>query len=95
LTPTTRPLDPALVEAVGRLRPGQRIRITQTIRVGRKSWPATVTGTFRAVGSLVTGLATHRVPEDDVIVPTIHFTKDPHGELSSVALDEHSKIEIL
>jgi hypothetical protein len=95
LVPTTHPLDPALVETVQRLQPGQRIRITQTVRVGRKSWPATVTGTFRAVSALVTGLATDRVPEDDIIVPTIHFTKDPHGELSSVTLDEHSKIEIL
>ena len=94
LTPTTHPLDPALVETVGRLTPGQRIRITQTVRVGQKSWPATVTGTFRAVNALVTGLATERVPQDDVVVPTVHFTKD-NGELSSVALDEQSKIEIL
>jgi hypothetical protein len=42
----------------------------------------------------VTGLATERVPEDDVIVPTVHFTKD-NGELSSIALDERSKIEIV
>jgi hypothetical protein len=94
LAPTTHPLDPALVETLGRLQPGQRIRITQTVRVGLKSWPATVTGTFRAVSALVTGLATDRVPQDDVIVPTVHFTKD-NGELSSITLDEHSKVEIV
>ena len=87
-------MDPALIETLGRVQPGQRLRITQTVRVGQKSWPATVTGTFRCVRALVTGLATDRVPEDDVVVPTVHFTKD-NGELSSITLDEQSKIEIL
>lgn len=94
LAPTTHRLDPALLETLRRLRPGQRIRITQTVRVGQRSWPAVVTGTFREIKALVTGLATERVPEDDIIVPTVHFTKDS-GELSSVSLDEQSKIEIL
>jgi hypothetical protein len=94
LVPTTRPLDSTLVETLRRLQPGQRIRITQTVRVGQKSWPAVVTGIFRSVSALATGLATDRVPQDDIIVPTVHFTKD-NGELSSVALDENSKIEIL
>jgi hypothetical protein len=94
LTPTTRPLAPALVEVLRRLRPGQRIRLTQTVRVGQKIWTTTVAGTFRSVSSLVTGLATDRVPQDDIIVPTVHFTKDS-GELSSIALDEHSKVEIV
>ena len=45
---------------------------------------AIVTGTFRHANFLVTGLATDRVPEDDIVVVAVHFTKDPHGELSSV-----------
>ena len=94
LPPTTRPLDPALVELLGRLRPGQRIRITQAVRVGVKRWTATVAGAFRSVNALVTGLATDRVPEDDIVVPTVHFTKD-NGELSSIALDENSKVEVV
>jgi uncharacterized protein YhdP len=94
LVPTTRPLDPALVEALRRVQPGQRIRITQMVRVGQKTWTTTLTGTFRSVGALVTGLATDRVPEDDIVVPTIHFVKD-NGELSSITLDEHTKLEIL
>jgi hypothetical protein len=94
LTPTTRPLRPDLVETVQGLRPGQKIRLTQTVRVGLESWTAVVTGTFRSVSALATGLATDRVPADDVIVPTIHFTKD-NGELSSIALDENSRVEVL
>jgi hypothetical protein len=51
-------------------------------------------GTFRKVDYLVTGLATDRVPEDAVVVVSLHFTKD-NGELSSVTLDENSRIEVL
>ena len=94
-TYTTRPIRPELKAVLDRLEPGQKIRITQLVRVGLQTWPAVVTGVFRHLDSLATGLATHRVPADDIIVPILHFTKDPHGELSSVALDEHSKVEIL
>ena len=77
------------------LKPGQRIRITQTVRVGSTAtWTATVEGVFRDVNYLATGLATDRVPEDDIVVVAVHFTKD-NGELSSVTLDENSKIEVV
>jgi hypothetical protein len=91
---TTRPIPAPMAEVLHRLQPGQRIRITQTIRVGSLSWTTTVTGVFRALQSLATGIATDRVPRDDIIVPTVHFLKD-NQELSSVALDENSKLEIL
>ncbi len=90
----TRPVDPVLSELLGWLKPGQRIRVTQTVRVGRKEWTITVTGAFRDVNYLVTGLSTERVPEDDIVVPTVHFTKD-NGELSSVAIDEHTRVELI
>lgn len=95
LPSATRPVNPELSALIRRLKPGQRIRITQTVRVGNQQWTTTVTGAFRELRYLATGLATQRVPEDDIVVPTVHFTKDPHGELSSVALDEQSKIELL
>jgi hypothetical protein len=91
-TYATRPIRPELQALLDGLQPGQRLRITQTVRVGLKSWPAVVTGTFRHVDSLATGLATDRVPADDIVVPIIHFTKD-NGELSSVALDENTVVE--
>ncbi len=90
----TRPVAPDLAGLLQRLRPGQRIRVTQTVRIGMKSWTTAVTGTFRAYNFLATGLATDRVPEDDIVVVTVHFTKD-NGEMSSVALDEQSKVELL
>jgi hypothetical protein len=95
LVPTTRPLQPDTLAALAKLKPGDRLRITQIVRItSTRAWPTTVTGTFRALQSLVTGLATHRRPEDDVIVPTVHFTKE-NGELSSVALDEQTLLEKL
>jgi hypothetical protein len=90
---STRPIRAELAAVLRSLKPGQRIRITQTIRVGLKEWTTTVTGRFRELNYLATGLATERVPEDDIVVVALHFIKD-NGELSSVTLDEHSKIEV-
>jgi hypothetical protein len=94
LPPTSRPIRAELAEVLTRLRPGQRLRITQTVRVGARTWTTTVEGVFRELNSLATGIATNRVPEDDIVVPVLHFVKD-NQELSSVALDEHSKVDIL
>jgi hypothetical protein len=95
LPSSTRPIRPSLAAVVAGLKPGQRIRLTQTVRLNcRRSWRTSVEGVFRGVNYLATGLATQRVPEDDIIVVTVHFTKD-NGELSSVTLDDQSLIEVL
>ena len=94
MTYTSRPLRAGLPEVLLKLKEGQRLRISHLVRVGSKTWPVELTGTFRHLDSLATGLATQRDPHDDIIVAMVHFTKD-NGELSSVALDEHTKIEIL
>jgi hypothetical protein len=91
---STRKPSPELVATLRRLRPGQRLEITQTVRVGSKVWTTTVQGTFRELNYLATGLATDRVPEDDIIVPLVRFTKD-NGELSSITLDEHTRVRAL
>jgi hypothetical protein len=90
---STRILDPKLLQLLQELKPGQRIRITQTVRIGcTAKWTAPVEGVFRLVNYLVTGLATDRLPEDDIVVIAVHFIKD-NGELSSVTLDENTRIE--
>jgi hypothetical protein len=76
------------------LRPGQRIRITQQVRVGRKQWPVTIEGVVRDVQVLQTGLATERNFDDVVNVLTVHFIKD-NQELSSIAVDENTRLELL
>jgi hypothetical protein len=90
----TRPINPELAALLRRLQPGERIQITQTVRVGLKEWTTTIIGTFRGVNYLATGLATDRVPADDIVVVAVHFVKD-NGELSSVTLDEQSAIKLI
>jgi hypothetical protein len=93
ISSSTRRLPPELVSVLQSLKPGQKIRITQTVRVGRKLWTTTVTGTFRDINYLATGLSTQRVPQDDIVVAMVHFTKE-NGELSCITLDEQSKVEV-
>ena len=94
VTYASRPIPPEVAQTLAKLKPGDRIKIRQLIRVGMKTWPAEITATFRHFDSLATGLATDRVPSDDIIVPIVHFTKD-NKEMSSITVDEHTKIEIV
>ena len=88
----TRRLEPAFVDLLRSLKPGDRIKVAQTVRVGAKKWLAETAGAFRGLQYLSTGVTVDRVPDDDIIVPTVHFTKD-NGELASIALDENTRIE--
>ena len=88
----TRRLDPKQVELLRSLKPGDAIKITQTVRVGAKKWPAAATGVFRGIAYLATGVTTERVKEDDLVVPVVRFTK-PNGELTSISIDENTQIE--
>ncbi len=93
LPSATRPVRPELAALLRQLKTGQRIRIVQKMRVGSSAkWDAPVEGVFRHVNFLATGISTDRVPEDDIVVVTVHFTKD-NGELSSITIDEHTRIE--
>ena len=92
---TTRPIPRDVLAAIEKLQPGQRVRITQTVKVGStKTWTFTVEGAFRHVDSLATGLATDRRRQDDIVIPVIHFIKD-NQEMSSVAVDERTKVELV
>src|SRR5687767_12628303 len=91
----TRPIPREIMAKLEQLTPGQRLRITQVVKVGStKTWELKVEGVFRHVDSLATGLATDRVKEDDIVVPVIHFTKD-NKEMSSVTVDENTRLELL
>lgn len=90
----TRRLDPALVDLLRSLKPGDKLRVTQTVRVGAKTWEAVADGVFRSIAYLETGVTTDRVKEDDVVVPVVRFTK-PNGELTSISLDENSRVQKL
>jgi len=92
---TTRPIPQEVMSKLDQLQSGQRVRITQLVKVGStKTWTFAVEGVFRHVDSLATGLATQRLREDDIVIPVIHFTKD-NQEMSSVAVDENTKLDII
>ena len=92
---TSRPIPPSVLAKLNELKPGQRVRITQIVKVGStKTWPLVVEGVFRHLDSLATGLATDRRREDDIVVPVIHFTKD-NKEMSSITIDERTKVEVI
>ncbi|MER3416643.1 MAG: hypothetical protein C4297_10575 [Gemmataceae bacterium] len=76
------------------LRPGQRVRIVHTIRVGKRQWQAEIVGTVRDVKVLVTGLTTERAQDDIFAVPAVHIVKD-NGELSSIVPGPLTRIEVL
>jgi len=87
----TRRLAPELVTLLRSLKPGDAIEVTQIVRVGRRKWDAVARGSFREIAYLETGITTERVKEDDLVVPVVRFTK-PNGELSSITLDEHTRV---
>jgi hypothetical protein len=87
----TRRLDPAQADLLKGLRPGDRIKVVQTVRVGARTWEAAAEGVFRDLAYLQTGVTTERVKEDDLVVPVVRFTK-PNGELSSVSVDENTRV---
>jgi hypothetical protein len=92
---TSRPIPPNVLAKLDQLKPGQRVRVTQIVKVGStKTWPLVVEGVFRHLDSLATGLATDRRREDDIVVPVIHFTKD-NKEMSSITIDERTKVEVI
>ncbi len=87
----TRILGDGILNTLKSLKAGDRIKLVQTVRVGAKTWPAEAVGVYRGINYLSTGVTTERVKEDDIVLPTVHFTKD-NGELASICLDEHTAI---
>lgn len=94
ITSPTRRLTQAQIDILRGLQPGQKVKLIQTVRVGSRKWTTEVLGTFRSLNYLATGVTTDRIPEDDVIVPMLHFTKE-NGELSSIAVDENSVVSVV
>ena len=94
ITSTTRRLSSSQVTVLQSLVPGHRVRITQTVRVGARRWQAVTEGVFRELNYLATGVTTDRVPEDDIVVPMVHFRKDS-GEMSSISVDENTVVSIV
>ncbi|MEZ6141141.1 MAG: hypothetical protein R3B84_11280 [Zavarzinella sp.] len=89
---STRKISDEKLELLRSLKAGDQLKITQTVRVGSRLWTTTVKGTYRDLNYLATGVTTDRVPEDDIIVPVLHFLKE-NKELSSIAIDDRTIVE--
>jgi len=84
---------PELAKALASISAGDSIRIHKKIRINSMhSWNHEIIASFSHVDFLSTGLATDRVPEDDVVLVCIHFCKQ-NGELGSVILDDQTSLE--
>lgn len=83
----------ALATVLESLKNGDKIIIRKTLKINTlNQWNHEVHGEFLHVNHLSTGLATDRVPADDVVLVCVHFKKY-NGELGSVILDDHTHIE--
>ena len=76
------------------LRPGDRVKITQRVKVGLKIWTTTVTGTVERTERRREGLAVKRSFDDKAFADAIILQKDGGtGEETTVTMDEYTHIE--
>ncbi len=76
------------------LRTGDRVKITQRIKVGLKIWQTNVTGTVERTERRRNGLAVKRNFDDKAFTDLIILKKDGEaGEETTIAMDEYTHIE--
>jgi hypothetical protein len=76
------------------LKPGDRVKITQRVKVGMKVWTTTVTGTVERTERRREGLNVLRNFDDKAFADLIVLRKDGSAaEETTVALDEYTRIE--
>ena len=90
----SRPPKPEVLAVLEKLQPGQRINITQIVRVGIQDLAGRRHRRLSPRRFLGDRPGDRAYAPDDIIVPVVHFTKD-NQEMSSIAVDEHTKIEIV
>ena len=83
-TPTLIPFE--------QLQPGDRVKVTQRVKVGMKAWSTTVTGTVERTERRRNGLHVKRSPDDKAYCDLILLRKDG-GDETTVALDEFTHVE--
>jgi hypothetical protein len=76
------------------LKAGDRVKITQRVKVGLKIWSTSVTGTVERTERRREGLAVKRNFDDKAFADLILLRKDgPAAEQTTVTLDEFTHIE--
>jgi len=78
------------------LKAGQRVKITQRIKVGLKIWQTEVTGTVERTERRRNGLHVKRNFDDRAFADLILLKKDGGvGEETTIAMDEFTHVELL
>lgn len=78
------------------LKPGQRVKITQRVKVGLKIWQTEVSGTVERTERRRNGLHVKRNFDDRAFTDLILLRKDgPVNEETTVALDEFTHVELV
>ncbi|MFQ5489544.1 MAG: hypothetical protein ACE5GE_02380 [Phycisphaerae bacterium] len=78
----------------GQLKPGTRIRVTQTIRRRDEDWHTSVTGQVMSSGAEKTGSWYTHSPQGKLMLPRVRVRKDD-GEITTLTLDQNSRVEVL
>lgn len=74
------------------LKPGDRVEVVHTVKVGLKSWTTTTVGTVERTERRRHGLHVRRNPDDKVFSDVIVLRLDS-GELTTVTLDEFTELK--
>jgi len=77
------------------LKEGDRVQVTQQVRVGSRTWSTATSGTVKKTERIVTGLHVDRAKDDRVFADTILLERDGNRELTTVSLDENTRLEVL
>lgn len=78
------------------LQPGQRVRITQRVKVGFKVWQTEVQGVVERIERRRNGLHVKRNFDDRAWTDLILLKKEGKvPEETTVALDEYTRVELL
>ncbi|RPI85064.1 MAG: hypothetical protein EHM42_07020 [Planctomycetaceae bacterium] len=77
------------------LQPGQRVKITQRVKVGLKIWQTEVTGVVEKIERRRNGLHVKRNFDDRAFCDLILLRKDgPVPDETTVVLDEFTQVEL-
>jgi hypothetical protein len=79
------------IETFRSLRPGDRVELTHEVKVGFRSWMTTTVGTVVKRERSRHGLH-HRRNFDDRVFSDVIVIRRDDGELTTVTLDEFSKL---
>ncbi len=78
------------------LRAGDRVQITQRVKVGMKIWQTVVTGTVERTERRRNGLHVKRNFDDKAFADVLVLKKDgPAGDETTIAFDEYTHVERL